>query len=71
MTRPDRACRRLPLGAVIAARPLFESNTDRKPAVYLVNGVLAALMLIVFVALLAALGTDIYRCDVLRIPNCD
>ena len=37
----------------------------------ILNGGIGALMLAVFVMLSVALATDIYRCDVLRIPNCD
>ena len=37
----------------------------------MLNGALGALMLVVFVILSVALGSEIYRCDVLGIPNCD
>jgi hypothetical protein len=36
-----------------------------------VNGVVAALLLAAFAMLSVGLGSDIYRCDVLQIPNCD
>lgn len=61
----------LPVGAFIAARPIFERGADGKRRIYLLNGILAAFMLVVFVMLSAGLGADIYRCDVLQIPNCD
>ena len=39
--------------------------------VYWLNTIVSALMLVLFTALSVALGTEIYRCDVLGIPNCD
>jgi hypothetical protein len=36
-----------------------------------VNGLVAALLVIAFGALVVGLGSDIYRCDVLKVPNCD
>jgi hypothetical protein len=56
----------LPMGAVIAIRPMLETRR-----LYLVNAAVAALLLVAFVAVSIGLGSDIYRCDVLRIPNCD
>jgi hypothetical protein len=61
----------IPLGAFIAARPLSAKARRTDPRVLLVNGGLSALMLTAFVVLTFALGSDIYRCDVLGIPNCD
>ena len=61
----------MPVGAFIAARPLFEKSAHPKGRIYLVNGGIAVFMLVVFVILAATLGNEIYRCDVLRIPNCD
>lgn len=60
----------LPIGAYIAARPLFEA-TARRPSAWLINGTLSAVLLVAFVVISTALGGDIYRCDVLGIPNCD
>lgn len=61
----------IPVGAFIAARPLFDKSTRRTGDVYLLNGAVAAFMLCVFVILSTALGAEIYRCDVLGVPNCD
>jgi len=61
----------LPLGAFIAMRPALRKATDGKRKLYLVNSLLAVLLLIGFVTISGALGSDIYRCDVLQIPNCD
>jgi len=61
----------LPLGAFIAARPIFQKGADGKRKFYLVNIILASILVTGFVALSVGLGSDIYRCDVLQIPNCD
>jgi hypothetical protein len=61
----------LPVGAAIAARPLFERGADGKRRIYLLNVLLATFMLAAFVVLSVGLGAEIYRCDVLMIPNCD
>ena len=60
----------LPAGAFIALRPILVGRQERRP-IHLLNGVLATVMLVFFVAVCIGLGTDIYRCDVLLIPNCD
>ncbi len=61
----------LPVGAFIALRPMLRKGADGKRRFHLVNGVIAALLLIVFAVLSIGLGTEIYRCDILQIPNCD
>lgn len=61
----------LPVGAFIALRPLLQRGSDGKRRFYLVNGATAALLLGGFAAISIGLGSDIYRCDVLQIPNCD
>jgi len=59
-----------PIGAFIAIRPVLKKSNG-KWGFYPVNIVLVALMLIVFFLLFIALAGDTYRCDVLKIPNCD
>jgi hypothetical protein len=61
----------LPVGAFIAIRPMLRKGADVKRKLYLVNCTLATLLVIVFVLLSVGLGSDIYRCDILQIPNCD
>ncbi len=61
----------LPVGAFIAARPLCRRGANAKPSAYLINELLVAGMLALFVLLSTTLGAEIYRCDVLGIPNCD
>lgn len=56
----------LPLGAFVAIRPVFQ---QRK--VYALNLMLALILLCLFVLISTALAEEIYRCNVLLIPNCD
>ena len=58
-------------GGFIAARPLFDRSAPPSLRTYILNGAVGALMLAVFLILSIGLGSEIYRCDILRIPNCD
>jgi hypothetical protein len=46
-------------------------GADGRRKFYVVNGVVSALLFVVFATLAIALGSEIYRCDLLQIPNCD
>jgi hypothetical protein len=59
-----------PVGAFIALQPVLK-KTNGKRTFYLINIVVASIMLIAFLFLFFALAGDAYRCDVLKIPNCD
>lgn len=61
----------LPVGAAIAARPLWQRGPGGFRRVHLANGAIAAVLLVLFVLLTYGLGEETYRCDVLQIPNCD
>ena len=64
----------LPVGAYIALRPLLGARAERESALSgprVANWAVAAVLLVAFVAISASLGEEIYRCDVLQIPNCD
>ncbi|MCI0607606.1 MAG: hypothetical protein L0Z71_00900 [Anaerolineae bacterium] len=61
----------LPVGAFFAVRPIFQKGVDGKRKFYPINIILGAILVMGFVALSIGLGSDIYRCDVLHIPNCD
>lgn len=54
------------VGGIVALLPMLK---DRRP--YLVNAIVGAAL--VAFALFAGygLGMDVYRCDILKIPNCD
>ena len=61
----------LPVGAAVALSPMWRGGGDG-PRVYSpANILVAALLIIGFLVLAIALGSEIYRCDVLQIPNCD
>jgi hypothetical protein len=60
----------LPVGAYVAARPLLDARA-RRPSAWLVNGTISAVLVVTFVVISTALGGDLYRCDVLQVPNCD
>lgn len=60
-----------PAGALVALSPMRRRGADGTRRFYLLNGVIAAVLLIAFAVLSIALGSEIYRCDVLKIPNCD
>lgn len=61
----------IPVGAVVAARPMLHKRLDGKRRFHFVNAILAAVLALLFVFLAVGLGSEIYRCDVLGIPNCD
>jgi hypothetical protein len=61
----------LPVGAFIAARPMLRGEMTERRKIYFLNGIIAALLLVAFAMLSIGLGSEIYRCDVLQIPNCD
>jgi hypothetical protein len=59
------------IGACIAARPMVAPGPFARPRVRLLNVAVAGLLSIVFLTLTTTLGMEIYRCDVLGVPNCD
>lgn len=61
----------MPVGSFVAMRPMLGKRADGKRRLHLLNGIVAAIMLSVFLLLATGLGVEIYRCDVLQIPNCD
>lgn len=61
----------LPCGALISMRPLLQTGGGSKRAFYLVNIFLSVLLVAAFVLIVGALFEEIYRCNVLQIPNCD
>lgn len=61
----------LPIGAAIALRPLVGKKGSSRPIWFALNVAVAVLLLAGFVILAIVAGEEIYRCDVLGIPNCD
>lgn len=61
----------MPFGAFVALRPVLRRGEDGRRRFVLFNTVAATLLLLNFAALAIGLGSEIYRCEILRIPNCD
>lgn len=61
----------IPIGSVIALRPVFQRRAGGTRRVYVLNLLLGGLTLLFFIVLAGALISEVYRCDVLLIPNCD
>jgi hypothetical protein len=61
----------IPIGGFIAARPMLRTGVNGEQKFYLLNTILAAILIAGGIALFVGLGSEIYRCDVLQIPNCD
>jgi hypothetical protein len=59
------------VGAIVAARPMLRPTTSGERRFYPINAVVAALLCLAFLTVALGLGSEIYRCDVLGIPNCD
>jgi hypothetical protein len=61
----------LPLGAYQFVRPLLREWGQRKPKFIVWNLAIALVIGAAFVAISLELGSEIYRCDVLGLTNCD
>lgn len=61
----------LPVGAIVALQPMLRPGARGQRSYPVVNMLLAALLVAVFAMLTVVLGEEIYRCEVLGIPNCD
>lgn len=61
----------LPLGGIIAMRPMLTQGANGKCNVYILNLIIALLLFSAFLFLFSGLAKDFYTCDILKIPNCD
>lgn len=61
----------MPVGAYVAARPLWRRDANGRRRFLAVNAGTAALLVVVFGVLSIGLGSEIYRCEILRVPYCD
>jgi hypothetical protein len=61
----------LPIGGAIAIRPVFQKTAGSNQKIYLLNYASSLVLFILFALLVIGLGSDIYKCDILKIPNCD
>lgn len=60
-----------PIGAFIAARPLFDKTSQKKQKFLWLNIVVTVTLLVLFIPVFSALSVELYRCEILQIPNCD
>jgi hypothetical protein len=61
----------IPFGGAVAVRPLLQQRAEGKKKFYIINLLVAAALFLFFIIVTENLGTEIYRCDILQIPNCD
>lgn len=59
-----------PIGAFVAIKPMLKTSNGKRKF-YLLNTILALIMISLFIFVFFPLLEDTYRCDVLKIPNCD
>jgi hypothetical protein len=60
-----------PLGAMISIGPMLRKTADGGRGFYPANAILALSLLVFFMLVSGALLEEIYRCNILGIPNCD
>ena len=60
-----------PLGALISLYPMLHAEKDDGRKIPILNVIIAALLLAIFFFLFIPLAEDIYKCQILKIPNCD
>ena len=61
----------LPIALVISLWPMIRSGTNGKRHFLLANALVAVLVVTLMTPTWGGLAKDIYRCDILGIPNCD
>jgi hypothetical protein len=61
----------LPIALIIALSPLFKRDADGKRRLPLFNILVALIALALLLPIFFQLADEIYRCDILGIPNCD
>lgn len=58
-------------GGIAVLMPLFWKSADGARTFYILNALIGLGLMAFFVVIGYALGEEIYRCDILKIPNCD
>lgn len=61
----------LPVGLLVTLWPMAKKGTDGKRKAYPINIVVAIIIALMMIPTWGGLAQDIYRCDILKIPNCD
>ena len=59
------------IGSFVAAWPMLQKPEGGRRRIQPLNAVLSLGLLCGFAFIAFVLGEEIYRCDILRIPNCD
>lgn len=60
-----------PVGARVAASPMLPQKKGARSRFILLNFTVTFLLLAAFSVLTTALGWELYRCEIARIPQCD
>ena len=61
----------LPVGAWLALAPMIRKAGDAGRRFRPFNALVATLLLVLFAVISTAFASDIYKCDVLQVVNCD
>jgi hypothetical protein len=61
----------LPVSLVLAVWPMLRKGANGQRSFYLANALVALIALILLVPIVFGIGEEVYRCDILKIPNCD
>lgn len=60
-----------PAGAIVSLYPMLSKGKDGRREISILNGILSALLLAIFMFIFIPLAKDMYKCQILQIPNCD
>jgi hypothetical protein len=61
----------LPVALLVSVWPMLRKGVDGKRRFYVLNAAAAVLVIALMTPTWGGLAKDIYRCDILQIPNCD
>lgn len=60
----------LPVGAYASVSPMLKKENSKRK-IYFINIATTVILLAVFILMFVALAEELYRCEILKIPNCD
>jgi hypothetical protein len=61
----------LPVALAVSVWPMARKGADGRRRLYVVNLALAAVIVALMAPTWGGLAEEVYRCDILQIPNCD
>ncbi len=61
----------MPVGAMVAMLPSVGRDGTGRRRLYVFNCAVAVALVAVFAVIASALGSEIYACEYLKVPNCD